>query len=238
MGKNSGGSEVSNANNYYNQVANDANAMVGNFNQYDLPLMQTLDPILLRTLMGDPTALTRAAQAPVLANASSALNTLRSNPSGAVNPNALYQDMILNGNQQAGLAGDQMLNTSLGAIQNILGLGYGSVGQSMNALNSAAGGEANLGLNLNEQGNEWWKALLGAAGTAAGMMYGVPVQNNALGSQSYGFNPGQQASVYSAAQSPVPLAPVPTDYSWMVGPSGTTSTVSTPISGVPTSSTG
>ncbi len=185
MGKSGGSTQTSNADNYYNQEANNSNQLLQQFNSMYLPMLQQLLPELQGTVNGQNTALTQAAQAPVNAQTSRSLNTIQGNLGGVTNPDALYSDIALGGSQNAGLAGDSMLNSALSALQNLSSMGYGSVNTAQNSLNNAAGGEANLGAYLNQQANAPWQQLLGAAGTAAGAYFGGPA-GAAAGAQMFG----------------------------------------------------
>ncbi len=198
MGKSGGGQQINNADQYYQQEANNSNQLMQQFSQMYLPMLQQLIPELQGTLNGQNTPLTQAAQAPVNAQTSRDLNTVQNNLGGVSNANALYNDIALGGQQNAGLAGDSMLNSALSALQNLSGYGYGSVNTAQGSLNNAAGGEGNLGLGLNQQANAGWESLLGAAGTAAGAYFGGPA-GAAAGGALFGGGAGNgsgAASVY------------------------------------------
>jgi hypothetical protein len=140
-----------------------------------------------------------AAQAPVNAQTSSILNTIQNNMGGVANPNALYSDIALQGQQNAGLAGDNTLSSALSALQNLFGMGYGGVNTGTNSLNSAAGGEGNLGLALNQQSNALWQDVLGAGATYAGYASGNPAM--AKKGQSIAQNANSYAPIQTTPES-------------------------------------
>lgn len=175
--KNQGSQQIANSDSYYNQLANESNAMFSQFNNLDLPALQQLFPELQQSLNGQGPLMT-AAQAPVNAATSRAINNVQSNLGGVANPNALYSDIALSGQQNAGLAGDQMLQSSLAALQNLIGMGYGGVNTGTSALNSAASGELQVGSTLNNQSNAWWQSILGAAGEYYGLNHGQNTRQN------------------------------------------------------------
>jgi superoxide dismutase len=171
VGKNSGGSEINNANQYYSQMANNSNQLLQQFNQLYLPMLQQLIPELQSTVNGQNSPLMQAAEAPVNAQTSRLQNTMQNNIGGTINPNALWSDMALTGQTQAGLSADQMLSQSLSALQNLAGMGYGSVNTAQNSLGTAAGGEGTIGSNLNASNNAMWGSIFQGLGAAAG---GIP----------------------------------------------------------------
>lgn len=175
--KNQGSQQIANSDSYYNQLANESNAMFSQFNNLDLPALQQLFPELQQSLNGQGPLMT-AAQAPVNAATSRALNNVQSNLGGVANPNALYSDIALSGQQNAGLAGDQMLQSSLAALQNLISMGYGGVNTGTSALNNAASGELQVGSTLNNQSNAWWQSILGAAGEYYGLNKGQNTRQN------------------------------------------------------------
>jgi len=120
-----------------------------------------------------------ATEAPVNAQTSRTLNTIQNNLGGVANPNALYSDIALSGQQNAGLAGDNMLSQALNSLQSLFSMGYGGVNTGSSGLNNAAGGEAQLGAVMNNQQNAWWQSILGAAGEYYGLNHGQnTTQNN------------------------------------------------------------
>lgn len=218
-GKNNGQSQVNSADSYYQSLANNSNAL---FQMY-LPVLQQLLPELQSTVEGGPSPLMTAAQAPVNAQTARMMSTIQNNLGGIGNPNAMLSDIALNGQQQAGLSADQMLSQALSALQNLSGQGI-STGAS--GLNGAAGGEANLGLNLNQQGN-WLPQLLGAAGQAYAASQGIPTRGG-------GGVPGGGMFFSQMAQTPAPQIPMNSgDYFSMIGDApavAPNSNVSAPIS--------
>lgn len=221
-----GGQQINNADSMYQQEAANSNQLMQQFMALYYPEIQKLMPELQGTLDGTNSTLMTAAQAPVNAETQRLLSSIGNNPGAVVNPNALYSDIALQGQQQAGLAGDQMLTTALSALQNLIHMGYGSVDTAQNSLNNAAGGEGNLGLSLNQQQNQLWESIIGAAGTAAGMAGGNPAAAASLARGNSGGGPS-------------PLSFNPGMGMWGVGPgfmgnsltpNGTTTNASTPIS--------
>ena len=178
MGKNDGLAQINNADQYYQQLAGESNSLFSQFNQMDLPALQQLFPELQGTLNGTNSTLMNAAEAPVNAQTSRMLNTVQGNLGGVTNPNALYSDIAMQGQQNAGLAADQTVGQSLSALQNLIGMGYGGVQTGTGSLNSAAGGEAQLGTAMNNQSNAWWQAILGAAGQYYGLNHGQNTTQN------------------------------------------------------------
>ena len=207
-----GSQQINSSDQYYQQLAGESGQLFNQFNQLYLPMLQKLIPELQSTVEGGNSPLMQAAEAPVNAQTGRMMNTIQNNEGGVGNPNALLSDIALNGQQQAGLSGDQMLSQALAALQNLTGMGYEGVRTGTSGLGNAAGGEANLGLQLNQQSN-WLPQLLGSAAQAYAASQGVPT-----GGGGGMFSPGGSSAISSAASQPVPMAPMPSpDYSWMLG---------------------
>lgn len=170
MGKNSGSSQINQADQYYQQEAQNSDALMKQFNDMYLPILKQFLPELQGTLSGDYTPLSEAAQAPVKANTAQMLRTLQNNAGSATNPDALYSDLMMGGNTSAALSSDQMLSQALAALQGLTGQGYGSVNTAMTGANNAAGGEGQIGTNLNNSNNAMWGSIFQGLGTAAGAM--------------------------------------------------------------------
>ena len=168
MGKNSGGQEIGNANQYYAQEAANSNALMQQWQSLYLPVLQKLLPELQGTVEGGYTPLTEGAQAPVKAETAQMLSTMQNNEGGVVNPNALFSNIALKGDTSAALSGDQMIAQALAALQNLTGQGGSLVNTAQGSLNGAAGGEGQIGTNLNAANAQMWSSILGAAGTVAG----------------------------------------------------------------------
>lgn len=228
--KNQGSQQIANSDNYYSQLANESSALFSQFNQLDLPALQKLFPELEQAITGQGPLMT-AAQAPVNAATARALNNVQGSLGGVANPAALYSDIALNGQTQAGLAGDQMLQSSLSALQNLIGMGYQGVNTGTNALNNAASGEAQIGETLNNQGNAWWQAILGAAGQYYGLNHGqnTTQQSPPAGNGSYISN----GMVYGApgTYSPVTTNETPFDFGGYNQAASYYTAPSAPISG-------
>jgi len=164
MGKNAGAQETNTANTAYQQEIQNANTLFG-YLQQNYPQIAAQLQNFGSTLNGNTSSpLMQAAQAPVRAATNSQLNTIQSNAGGVANPAALYEGISLNGQQNAALAADQTLATAGNGFSNLASLLFGGAGTGQSSLNAAAGGEANLGAQLNQNANAPWEALLGAAG--------------------------------------------------------------------------
>jgi hypothetical protein len=157
------------ADQYYQQEANNANTLMQQYQNMFLPIAKNMIPLLSNTLNGQNTSLTQAAMAPVNAETSRALNTMQNNVGGYTNPDAAMADIALGGQQNAGLAGDNLVSGSLQSLLSLFGMGQQGAGMGMSGLNSAGGGEANLGSELNQQQNQFWNSLLSGIGQGAGM---------------------------------------------------------------------
>lgn len=169
MGKNTGSSEINNANTYYGQLSSQGQQLFGQY----FPILQQLFPELLQNVQGTPNAATTqleaAAQAPVQAQTSNAINTMQNNLGGVVNPNAVWQNIAQSGQQNSALASDNILSTIFGdSLSSLTSLINASSNQSGQDLNSAAGGEANIGTNLAAQNANFWSNVLGDVGAAFG----------------------------------------------------------------------
>lgn len=178
------------ADQYYQQEANQGNQLFNQYQQYFLPIAQQMIPLLTDTVNGKNTSLTQAAMAPVNASTSRSLNTMQNNLGGTVNPDAAFADIALNGQQNAGLAGDNLISGSLQQLLSLFGMGQQGAGMGMQGLNSAGGGEANLGAQINQQQNQFWDSLLSGIGTGAGMYAkggagGAPGGGGGLSTPSY-----------------------------------------------------
>ena len=169
-GGGNGGSQIGDATNYYSQLANQGSQ---EFNTA-MPNIQSMIPILMNYMQGNlPSSMTEAAQAPVKAQMQNIMQTLGSHMGETTNPNALFQQLGLTGSTQAALASDNLIgpmaSSSMSSLSNLLG---GLVSQSGQSINSAAKGDANLGLNLSQQSNEFWGNLLSSVGQVFGMSNG------------------------------------------------------------------
>ena len=194
-------SQQNSSDQYYQQEANQGNQL---FNQYEtdfMPQMMKLMPLLMGTINGQSNALTQSAQAPVNAATSRSLNTMQNNAGGYSNMDALASDIALNGQQNAGLASDNLMDGSIANLLSMFGMGQQGAGMGMGGLNNAAGGEANLGAQINQQNNAWWQSLLGAAGAGAGMAFGPKMQGASTNSSTMpntsGFSPVTAAQMYN-----------------------------------------
>lgn len=231
--------QQSSADQYYQQEANNSNQLMQQWQTTYLPLIQKYAPLLMGTLNGQNTSLMQASEAPVNAATSSALNTMQNNVGGTTNPDALYADIAERGGQNAGLSADQTLLNSMGALQSLIGTGAGMTGTGMSGLNSAAGGEANLGGQLWNQQNAFWQDALGAVGQYYGYKTGnYQNQPNAnAGGQNVLAGPG--GSIYGGSSPSLDMANIPQNYGgtapWMTalsqpGTSVNANNQSTPIS--------
>lgn len=203
---------------------------------YIFPLLQQEAPQLMATLQGKYTPLIGAARAPVIGQTQQDIRTLQNQAGGAVNPNALYSDIAVSGQQQAGLAGDQMLNSALSALTNLI---QGTMSFSGSGLGTASGQLNQLGLSqeelYNQQQDAFWNALLGGAGMALGLGKGGGMTAGAGTPITSGAAAGAAATpATAAAPASMPAAPFP-----VLGTSGVPGFVSPGYnwSGAPTAMT-
>lgn len=226
------------ADQYYQQEANQGNQLFNQYQQYFLPIAQQMIPLLTDTVNGKNTSLTQAAMAPVNASTSRSLNTMQNNLGGAVNPDAAFADIALNGQQNAGLAGDNLISGSLSQLLSLFGMGQQGAGMGMSGLNSSAGGEANLGAQINQQQNQFWDSLLSGLGQAGGMYASGGMSGGGGagggGGVSYGSTFGP-SSAAKGAGGVSPMAEIGNPYLQMAGMqqpglSVDANNISTPIS--------
>ena len=162
-----------------------------------MPILKQLIPELEGALNGKDSTLSNAAQAPVNAATARGINDVGQREGSATNPNALFGDIALQGQTQAGLASNRTIESSISHLQDILGLGQNRQAGAAANLTNAAGGKAQLGKQINDQQSQYWSQLLNAAGTVAGYATGNPGAGAAGASRSMntgGSNPGMSGN--------------------------------------------
>lgn len=225
--------QESSADQYYQQLANQSNQQFQQWQQFYMPMLQQYGPMLMDTLNGKPNALLSAAEAPVNAATSRAMNTMQNNVGGLTNPDAAYADIALGGQQQAGLSADNLLSNSMQSLQGLLGMGQQGVGMGMTGMGNAGSGEANLGGQIWNQQNAWINSLMSGIGEGAGMYATGGMGGGAKGA-SAGMSPIAMGSLNQGGPASNPMSNPYTFFSQSMAPPGTSmdsSGASSPISG-------
>jgi hypothetical protein len=132
------------------------------YNQLGLPALETLFPELMNTVQGAPSPLTSAAEAPVQAATSSALANAQEESSGLTNPDQLYQNIAQSGQQQAGLAADQVVLGSLGDLGTLISGQQGLVSGGLQDLQGVANSYGQIA-----QQEDPWSAIASLVSGAA-----------------------------------------------------------------------
>jgi hypothetical protein len=163
-----GSAQTNEATGYYNQMGQEGNDLFQSWQGTFLPEIQKLFPELQGALDGSNSTLRTAAMAPVQAETASNINNVRGTFGSGGNPNALVDDIALQGQTAAGEAGASTVNTAVSGLEGLSSLGGSIAGEGTSAVGGAAGGLANVGNEIDQSTNQFWGQILGAAGTAAG----------------------------------------------------------------------
>jgi hypothetical protein len=164
---------INNANQAFSSIEQLVNSLTSQFNSLSLPALQTLFPMLTQTAEGAPTAISRAAEAPVKAQTAESIGQIDSNLGGVTNPNSLIQDVTRQGQQAAGLAEDQTVGSSVSSLQSLISGQEGLLSSGISGLGTAGAGEAGLAGILANQPSQF-QQILGDAGSVAGIAEGDP----------------------------------------------------------------
>jgi hypothetical protein len=135
---NTGKGDLSAGRGDYNQISAQANQLFALM----YPMLAQLVPELQNTANGQYTPLTASAQAPVIAQTNSGINTADNQVGGSGNPTAARYSAAQTGQQTAGLASSSLMQSVIQAMSN---LGIGGVNSAQAGLGTAAQGLTGIG---------------------------------------------------------------------------------------------
>ena len=190
MNKSPGQGDINQSSALYRQLGQDASSTFSAV----FPALKALIPVLQQTLSGSG-SLYEAARSPAIAQTGQAISTAQNSSLGATaNPNALWEQIASGGEQTASLGANNILTSALQALQGTIGSGMQFAGQG---LGTSAAGQADIGQYENSQAQQMWNNIEGAAGTAAGMAFGMPPTGTTGGGKSGGGKSGGGSPIYT-----------------------------------------
>lgn len=163
---------INNVTQQTNQLDEASLQLIADFTGVALPVIKQMLPMLQATASGQATPMARAAQAPVMQQASRTVGQIGTELGGVTNPNSLIKDINTTATQSAGLAEDSTIGAAIQTIQNLVGTlgnaastGVGGLGEGLNA-------STNIAKLVSSQPSPF-QQVMGGIGDLAGLYFGL-----------------------------------------------------------------